>query len=175
MSEPLFIGVDPGFSCGVAIYRPDANDVYAEVIRTTKRHGDDTARLQKILANLAFVLTAGGVGSAERVILGVETQFGGRSPKFASDTARGPAAVRGMMVGLAAARGWEVVEVSPGAAKRAMTGNAKASKQQVQAMCEKRFGQHLAFDAADAVAIAVAAEAQVHVVRVLTDAQEAVR
>jgi len=164
MSETLFVGIDPGFNCGVAIYDPGENDVFALVIRTTKRHGDDTARLQKILANLALVLTSGGVGSAERVVLGVETQFGGRNPKFGSDTARGPAAVRGMMVGLAAARGWEVVEVAPAAAKRAMTGNAKASKKQVQAMCEKRFGQHLAYDAADAVAIALVAEAEDRVV-----------
>jgi crossover junction endodeoxyribonuclease RuvC len=155
------IGVDVGIAnCGVAVYRPsEPGRVYANVIRTAKKHGSDTERLQRIMTHLPLALI--GVGEASEVVVALEMQHGGRSPKIGHDTARGPAAVRGLFTAIATTNGWRIVEVTPAAAKRAMTGSAKATKEQVQAMAEKRFGEEkLAFDAADAAAIALAAEGE---------------
>lgn len=170
MTEPdLIIGIDPGLAaCGFCALHSETQDLFAEVLRTRPKDGDDAARLEKIADGLSplFWIAMAGVPHGACIILAVETQYGRQHPNpqvaaaMAAATARGPAAVRGLVEHFAQRQGWSVVEVSPAAAKRAMTGNPNASKQQVQRMVEARFGEKLPQDAADAAAIAVAAKAE---------------
>jgi len=164
MATPdTIIGIDPSIAaCGVAIYQPGAPDVTAHTIRTYPHHGTDADRIMRIICKLEGLVGPRDHDADLREVVAIEVQHARRgqwAQKFAADTMRGPAAVRGAVVVWAQLRGAEVVEVQPSAANRALTGNTRASAAQMRAMALTRHGLKCTGHAADALGFALAGEA----------------
>lgn len=158
MNPDVVVGIDPGtrvigwgalaihangptlHSCGVLKAR--ASDPVAE------RLGALQAQLDVILAGFAPKVKGGGT-------LAIETAFTARNMKSALRIGE----ARGMVLASAARRGFDVVEIAPATAKKAVVGHGAGSKQQVSLMVASILGVpplEVPQDATDALAVALA-------------------
>lgn len=152
-SVRVILGIDPGtlkLGWGVVELRGTAvHHVAHGVVRPPARQ----ARSER----LGVLATAiGELLAAHRpAILAVETAFLRHDPRAA--LALGEA--RGVAIGLGAAAGVQIVELSPSATKRAVVGTGRASKGQMQEMVRLTLALPEAppEDAADALAAAITA------------------
>jgi len=158
MATDAILGIDPGLAaCGWAIVSGERL-LASGVVRTRPTDGSETDRQAMICAAVMQALRE----CPEAVTLaGVETQHaqGGdlKTQRARAAAAMAVAFVRGGLTGELRARGVPVVEVSPQEGKRALTGRGDATKEQMVAMAEARFGARLAEHAADACGVALAA------------------
>lgn len=167
-----FVGVDPGLAhCGLALL--EGNELLeTRLLTTVKEDGDEAQRIQDLAT--AFYLFVDGLGervSGDNTILAIESlhfqqvrHAGEPSERdFRAEAGKAARTIRtaqvaGAIMAVAARFGLEVIEVAPSRAKRAVTGEQKASKQQVQRMVEAMYGTDgLSEHEADAVAVATAA------------------
>jgi crossover junction endodeoxyribonuclease RuvC len=140
------LGIDPGFaSCGVALVRLmpiDEKVVALAVIRTVKDNAkrrtyaadDNLRRARELHRVIDDLIVANGV----RAIAAEAMSF----PRNASNSAK-MALCWGVLVSIAEARGLPIVQASPQALKRAVTGSTTASKDEVEFALLKRFGNDL--------------------------------
>lgn len=143
------LGVDPGSrAAGWAVvdFAPSPALVDAGVIRPP-RTGTFAERLSFLHGALAKVIAAGWPDAAA-----VERVFSGVNPQ--SLIALGEA--RGVLLLALAQAGIPTAEVTPAEIKRAVAGSGGAEKEQVRRMVSALLGRHLALDAADAAAAALA-------------------
>lgn len=160
----MIVGVDPGLvSCAfVAVGRQGGRwRLFGEDTAKTQRASKTPDRVHFICARfLAFV-------SEQRpALVCIEEQTLVQQGK----SQRGETHYRALVVrdvqyalaGVAWARDLPVRFVSPQRAKRAVTGSGSATKAQVRHAIAARVGATLAEHAADAVAVAIAGEAEAH-------------
>lgn len=168
----LIIGVDPGLQrTGIALL-DDGILVETKLIETVKDDGPETQRIQDIARAVhQYIADRPELHDAdEPAIVAIESQhfqqvrhkheptereFKAEAAK-AGDTIR-VAQVAGAVMAEAARFGLEVIEVSPSRAKKAVTGEQQASKEQVRHMVAAT--HHVDFDElseheADAIAVA---------------------
>ncbi|OQA55985.1 MAG: Crossover junction endodeoxyribonuclease RuvC [Candidatus Omnitrophica bacterium ADurb.Bin277] len=145
------MGVDPGtHRTGVGILESDGRNhkiAYCGIIRANS--GDPIARrLLHIFESLRQIIQ-----SCQPDIMALESLF------FAKDVRAveriGEARACAMLA--ASKRNLEVIEYAPTAVKRSVTGNGRASKEQVQFMITRLLGLRTApsVDASDALAVAL--------------------
>ena len=162
MSDLVTLGLDPSLTATGYALVSDGKLLAAGVARTKPSDGSEATR-QGIIC--AAVMQAVRECPQAVTLAGIETQHAqGGDPK--TQRARAASAmlvafVRGGLTAELRARGIPVVEVTPQAAKVALTGRGDATKRQMQEMSHQRFGVTLAQDAADALGIGLAAEQQV--------------
>lgn len=158
-ASPVVIGIDPGLAkVGWAVVGDGV--IAAGRFNTTPADGTDTERIAKIALWLM-----GTIKDHDVAAVAVETQHldsGSRGTErdAKSYDAQGVAACRGAVAALCALTGLPVYEVAPSTAKKALTGNGRASKEQMRAMAQAIFpkGVRVSFDAADAAGIARAGQ-----------------
>ncbi len=175
--SPVILGIDPGLAQAgyVVLHRSKIWQVPAgigsltlgpamAVYRFGPRYGTDVERGAQYVERLDFWCR-----EARVEVLAIETQF--TALRATGAEARGKAhsqqqvsVIRGMLMQAAVTRGLQVVEIAPAQAKKALTGNPQATKEQMIRMVEQRFGiklkrseEHIA----DAIGIALAAERRV--------------
>lgn len=144
------LGIDPGSQiCGYGVL--DGRK-YVDC-GTLRARGPYARRLADIyLRDMVALLDEFGPA-----LMAIETQFvpdAGRVRNHRS--ALQVAGARAVAVAVAAYRGIKIAEVAPATAKKAVTGNGAATKEQVQAMVQKIFGLNVIPepDASDALAVA---------------------
>ncbi len=143
------LGVDPGSrAAGWAVvdFTPSPALVDAGVLRPP-RTGTFADRLSFLHGALAEVIAADRPDAAA-----IERVFSGVNPQ--SLIALGEA--RGVLLLALAQAGIPTAEVTPAEIKRAVAGSGSAEKEQVRRMVGALLGRHLALDAADAAAAALA-------------------
>jgi len=138
----------------MVVYAPRADRVVATQTVRTNRNQSDADRVRDIISALNLLWREQGEPLAT---VAVETQYAGRGPAQSASTMRGPATVRGAVMAWAWLSGLDVVEVAPHDAKRALTGKARASKQQMMGMATARYGLSVTEHEADALGMALVA------------------
>jgi Holliday junction resolvasome RuvABC endonuclease subunit len=159
------LGIDPGVSKGSAwaLYDSDDDSLRVGTLKLT----DDKDLWQY------FSLVIDLIHETRADVVGIETQYAPRLPanevnRLSREDAMGRlyaiaaaalklAYIRGLFVGAALTCQCSIAQVHPTTVKQAITGNGRASKEQVKAMVEALFGKRLGEDRADAAAIAIAA------------------
>jgi Holliday junction resolvasome RuvABC endonuclease subunit len=159
------LGFDPGLSKGIAwaLYDDDADTLEVGTLKLDG--GEDSSAYYNMARNL--------IEETRADVVGIETQYAPRLP--ATQTARMSkeqaltalyataaaalklAYVRGLLAAAVIAEEARLVEVHPTTVKVAITGNGRATKEQVKQMVETLYGKKLGEDRADAAAVAVAA------------------
>lgn len=150
---PFVIGIDPGTRVtgyGALVLGRRGPELHScGVLRPPARDGVP-ARLAWIQGRLEALLDRLGHGT-----LAVESAYAARNVRSALRIGE----VRGMVLATAARRGFEVVEIAPAAAKKAVLGHGSGSKEQVALMVAAILGVpplEVALDATDALAVALA-------------------
>lgn len=147
------IGIDPGTQVmgwgllALTAGRPGL--VGCGVFKARARAGVPE-RLGALLVQLEDLLARTGGGT-----LAVESAFAARNVRSALRIGE----ARGMVLAAAARRGFEVVEISPATAKKAVVGHGAGSKEQVARMVASILGVEpldVPADATDALAVALA-------------------
>jgi crossover junction endodeoxyribonuclease RuvC len=171
----MILGIDPGIrACGVAVVsltnaRPAVRR--CTTIRTTT--GTLTERLQFIADELRAEM---GIFSVD--VIGLEDQQGAmigaslRGQNTAGSVAK-TARVEGIVHGLAAALGVEVIVVTPSEAKRAVGCTSRATKAQIKRavhVMTREIGRR-SEHATDAMAVAIAAGRKARLARVAANAR----
>jgi crossover junction endodeoxyribonuclease RuvC len=147
------IGIDPGTRViGWGVLQVSAGRASLQgcgVFRAQARATIAT-RLGVLMTQLDELLAGHAPGT-----LAVETAFAARNVKSALRIGE----ARGMVMAAAARRGFEVVEIPPATAKKAVVGHGAGSKQQVALMVASILGVpplDVPADATDALAVALA-------------------
>jgi len=147
----IVAGIDPGSQrCGFGVVRAEGSRLQAlthRVINLPK--ADLSLRLDQLFATLSELLEA---HRPDRVVL--ESVFHHKNARSALVLGH----ARGVALLAAGRCGASVSDLSPSEVKRAVTGNGRAEKHQVQQMVRVLLGLSVvpATDAADALAVAVA-------------------
>ena len=164
----IVIGIDPGFAhCGFAEHWSHPISGCPPWVAQEYKSAPGAsfnARLQALRAWLSARLV---YDYRTHVVVGIEEQSQvvvgkTRAGKTDLNSLRVQQVV-GLLKGLAWASGFEVVEVSPGAAKLALAGSAVATKRQMRAAARRRLGRFPSGrlpseHEADAIGVALAAE-----------------
>ncbi len=151
-SSQIIIGVDPGTRVtGYGIIKKEAShfDVLDYGCIRPPAHFKITDRYLIIFEGLEQLLEV-----HKPQVLAIETQFVHKNVQSAIKLGM----ARGVVIVAAKKRGMQVMEYSPTQAKRAVSGNGRASKYQVQGMVQKLLNLHAPpqpEDAADALALAL--------------------
>lgn len=150
---PILLGVDPGthvMGYGAVVVAPDGpRFLTAGVLRATRRDVA-TLRLGQLAAGFEGVLD-----QTRPTTVVIENAFSHRNPRTAIRLGE----ARGMVIAAACRRSAPVAEISPSDAKKRITGNGRAAKEQVAAMVPRLLGVadlDLPSDATDALALALA-------------------
>ncbi len=151
----VVMGIDPGtLRLGWAVLEVQGSQIKrrASGVLLPPARWERPRRLGVLLQGLTALLD-----EHQPSVVAVETAFVRRDPRAA--LALGEA--RGLPIALAAARGIEVVEVSPSEVKQRVVGSGRASKGQVQAMVRIQLALQsgLGEDESDALAVALTAAA----------------
>lgn len=155
------LGIDPGsWTTGWGLVGGTATQPIALEFGRFRLEG---ATLAARLARLQSDLDALVVRLAPNVAA-VESAFHGANPRSALQLAH----ARGVILAVLAGRGLDVIEYTPATVKKSVTGNGRASKDQVQGMVRRLLGGRpkiASADAADALAVALchAVTARYHV------------
>ncbi|NLW51231.1 MAG: crossover junction endodeoxyribonuclease RuvC [Candidatus Brocadiaceae bacterium] len=145
------LGIDPGTRvCGYAVIEVNGPDARAVDYGVVRAGGDSLARrLQAVHDGLRTIIDRFGPGVAA-----LEGAFFGKNALSALKIGEG----RGVALLAAAEGGLEVIEYAPAEVKKAVTGNGRAQKGQVQQMVRVLLNLPeipQPEDAADALAIAL--------------------
>jgi crossover junction endodeoxyribonuclease RuvC len=152
LSDEIIIGIDPGtIVCGYGIIRADGY-AFHPLDYGCIRPPSDNKLSDRYLIIYNSISTL--IEKYRPTVLVVETQYVHKNIQSAIKLGM----ARGMAVLAAKKNGLIVFEYAPTQAKRAVVGNGKASKSQVQSMVQKRLNlvepPHPE-DAADALALAL--------------------
>ena len=148
----VVVGIDPGtvtVGYGAIVLRSGGPRLLATGVLRSPRTRDVPVRLGHLRVALDDLL--------ERLrpdVVVVEEAFSGANVQSALRVGEG----RGVALACAACRGIEVVQYAPAVAKRSMSGNGGASKEQVARMVEQELGLDdgpRSLDATDALALAL--------------------
>ena len=148
------LGIDPGYGrCGFGVIRVQGTDI--EVVdygvSTTRSGVEIGVRLSEVARDLEVLIKA-----HKPDLVAIEKLFFTTNTK----TAMGVAEARGAILLTCARSGVEVVELTPGQVKSAVTGNGQADKRAVEEMVMRltdlKHSPKLD-DASDALAIAITA------------------
>lgn len=154
-----YVGIDTGTKkCGVAEVADDGEItlVNAGVYDLESMHGKDldsrmrglfydiAARIQQILYRIPRGM----------IVVGVEAPWAGKNMQTALTLGEACGIIRAALLCKEAET---IYRIAPKEAKKALTGDGRASKLEVQRHVRMQFGQDLSEDAADAVAVALAA------------------
>src|SRR3990167_4977954 len=148
------LGIDPGYGrCGFGVIRVQGTDI--EVVdygvSTTRSGVEIGVRLSEVARDLEVLIKA-----HKPDLVAIEKLFFTTNAK----TAMGVAEARGAILLTCARSGVEVVELTPGQVKSAVTGNGQADKRAVEEMVMRltdlKHSPKLD-DASDALAIAITA------------------
>lgn len=147
----IILGIDPGsHNCGYGILEIEKGKIIAVGYDTIILNSSTplAERIKNIYERIVGVLNE---NKPDKV--GIETIFYGKNIQSAFTLGH----ARGAILLAVAQKDIPVVELSPRAVKKAVTGNGNASKQQVQYMLPKLLNikvANLPEDAADALAVA---------------------
>lgn len=148
----IVVGIDPGtvaVGYGAIVLRAGGPRLLATGVLRAPRTADVPTRLGHLRGSIDDLL--------ERLrpdVVAVEEAFAGMNVQSALRMGEG----RGVALACAACRGIEIVQYPPAVAKRSMSGNGSASKEQVARMVEQELGLDdgpRPFDATDALALAL--------------------
>ena len=148
----IVLGIDPGTSVagyGAVVLRPEGPVLLAAGTMRAKRGDAAPRRLGTMLDKIEDILDR-----LKPNVVVVESAFAGENVQSAIRVGEG----RGLALACAARRGAEVIEVAPASAKRAITGNGRADKEQVAQMVANELGlaePPRPHDATDALALAL--------------------
>ncbi|MEX1025660.1 MAG: crossover junction endodeoxyribonuclease RuvC [Planctomycetota bacterium] len=150
----IVLGIDPGtvvLGWGAVLAVPRAPRLLACGVLTAPARASVPARLASLARQLEDLLDAVRPG-----IVAVETAFAAINVKSALRIGE----ARGVVLAAAGRRALAVDEIAPAAAKRAVLGNGRASKEQVAALVPQLLGLApglaVPLDATDALALALA-------------------
>ncbi len=146
----MILGIDPGLAnTGWALVDRHGSRLIVHdtgTIRTSPRT-DHVERLRIQFDTITDILATGGITGAA-----IESWF----VHPVSTAAMGTAEARGALLVAVAAAGVDVAEYPPTEVKMSVTGNGRASKDQIRSMVHRLTGAEPSTDhAADAVAVAV--------------------
>jgi len=151
------IGVDPGYDrCGIAVIEREAggkNIILESTCITTSVSDLFEERLLKVIQEFRALLD-----KHKPEVCALEQLYFTKNQK----TAMRVAETRGALIVTAHERGVRITEYGPGEVKVALTGNGRASKEQVTAMVERISPVHkknVLDDEYDAIAVAITASA----------------
>ena len=148
----IVLGIDPGtrvMGYGALVLRPEGPVLLAAGTLRAPAGESPPRRLGILLDRLEDLL-----GRLKPDVVVVESAFAGENVQSAIRIGEG----RGLALAVAARRGLEVMEVTPASAKRAVTGNGRADKEQVAQMVARELGLEAppdSRDATDALAMAL--------------------
>jgi len=145
------LGIDPGgFVAGWGMVRQTGNKLNLEACGTIrpKRTDEFSTRLVTLHQGLGEILEAN-----KPDVVAVESVFFSKHPRAALQLGH----VRGVLLLAAAERQIEIFEYPPATVKKAVTGNGRASKEQVRQMVQLLLGAEVsgAADKSDALAVAI--------------------
>lgn len=148
----IVLGVDPGtrvMGYGALVLRPEGPVLLAAGTLRAPAGDSPPKRLGHLLGRLEEIMDR-----LKPNVVVVESAFAGENIQSAIRIGEG----RGLALAVAARRGLEVLEVAPASAKRAVTGNGRADKEQVAQMVARELGLEAppsSRDATDALAMAL--------------------
>ncbi len=152
----IVLGIDIGLRKGSAWAAVGGIDLYSGTLKSGAV--DDAAMAHEQAEALRRV-----IAEQQALVVAMESQFGQLTKNTTEKERDGMthaalrlAFVRGALAEAAMTAGCTVIEVAPATVKKAVTGNGRASKQQVQEAIARQFGVHLSQDRADAAATAIA-------------------
>jgi len=145
------LGIDPGgFVSGWGLVRQSGNKLVLEDAGTIRPKRDDEfpKRLCALHARLSEILA-----QQQPDVVAVESVFFSQHPRAALQLGH----VRGVLLLAAAQKELEIFEYPPATVKKAVTGNGRASKEQVRQMVAMLLGAEIkgAADKSDALAVAI--------------------
>lgn len=148
------LGIDPGtvkMGFGAIVLAPDGPRLITAGVLRAKARDKVHARLGSLAVDFDTVLR-----QTRPDVVVIENAFSHRNPRTAIRLGE----ARGFVIAASVRAGAEIEEISPAEAKKRITGNGNAAKQQVGAMVPRLLkldaGLELAEDAADALALALA-------------------
>ena len=145
------LGIDPGgFVAGWGLIRQNGNKLSLEDCGTIRppRRDDFPKRLRALHLALETIIEA-----SRPDVVAVESVFFAKHPRAALQLGH----VRGVLLLAAAQKDLEIFEYPPATVKKAVTGNGRASKEQVRQMVAMLLGSEIkgAADKSDALAVAI--------------------
>jgi crossover junction endodeoxyribonuclease RuvC len=151
---PIVLGVDPGthvMGYGAIVIAPDGPRLLTAGVLRAKASDAASLRIGQLGVAFEGVLT-----QTRPTTIAIENAFSHRNPRTAIRLGE----ARGMVIAAGFRRGVPIVEISPADAKKRITGNGRAAKEQVAAMVRRLLGlgesDGLKEDATDALALALA-------------------
>jgi len=149
--ELRVLGIDPGgFVAGWGLVRQSGHKLALEDCGTIRPKRDDEfpKRLCALHDGLSEIL-----GRHQPDVVAVESVFFSQHPRAALQLGH----VRGVLLLAAAQQALEIFEYPPATVKKAVTGNGRASKEQVRQMVAMLLGAEIkgAADKSDALAVAI--------------------
>lgn len=161
----VVLGIDPGtqkMGYGAIVLAPDGPRLVTAGILRTKARDKVHARLASLAVDFDTVLR-----QTRPDIVVIENAFSHLNPRTAIRLGE----ARGFVIAASVRAGAVIEEISPAEAKKRITGNGNAAKQQVAAMVPRLLrleaGLELAEDATDALALALAYARRDEAARVL--------
>lgn len=148
----IVLGIDPGTQVagyGALVLRPEGAVLLAAGTMRARRTDAPHVRLGAMLDQIEEILAR-----LKPNVVVVESAFAGENIQSAIRVGES----RGLALAAAARRGAEVIEVAPASAKRALTGNGRANKEQVARMVANELGlaePPRPHDVTDALALAL--------------------
>lgn len=154
MNPDVVVGIDPGtrvIGWGALVIQERGPALHSCGVLKARASEPIAGRLGALQAQLDVVLAG-----FPPTTLAIETAFTARNMKSALRIGE----ARGMVLACAARRGFDVVEIAPATAKKAVVGHGAGSKEQVGLMVASILGVpplDVPADATDALAVALAA------------------